>query len=209
MTPRARWMVRNRGWLIALIPLLVGALAVTGWRLLRIYPVIEFVAPQGHGSQVEFHQRVPVSKGSPIERVVTIGARGSAPVDAVGSLRPDPGAQLHLVTLSFAARPDVPLVGCEVFLVDAAGSRYSALRPPIGGLTDTASTRLDRDCVPEDAPGPAVDWINGGLEPGEGVRPDSWTTSMAFELPQGTQPTRVIVRWINQAPDYALLEIPR
>lgn len=215
-----RWMKRNRWWLVALLPLLIAAIAVTGWRQLRILPLVEYTHPQTGGSTVRFHQ---VFEGTPgmskreeaprsYTRDVTISALGATTVPSYGGNTAASGATLQLVTLRFEADPSVPLRGCEIVIVDAAGTEYSGragkVAPPEHIGDD--KTALDRnDCVPEATPGPDFDWETGELTPGAAARPASWTISTAFALPTGVQPTRVIVRWPNTYPDYALLDLPR
>lgn len=208
--PSRSWRARNQPWLIALLPLLLAAIAVTGWRAWRILPAVEFIAPQGQGSVAQFHQVIKLENGKPLTREARIRALGANPIDSFGGSTPVAGAALHLVSLEFEADPSVPLAHCDILLRDATGTEYAQSAAKKRDYSIKTPADADSgDCVPPEATGPTFEFGSEEPVPSAVPRPRTWTVAMSFALPVGVTPTQVVVRWPNNAPEYAVMDLPR
>lgn len=200
------WWARNRLWVYLLAPLLLLAVAASGFRFTRIYLPWDWTRPHvASGSTMTFTQDARGEKIT-VQRTVTITVLGATPVTEADGRVAVPGATLHRVDLEFAAAPEVPLVSCEVFVVAADGTLYSSRAGQLDAPGTSAKYRpLSYDCVPPDTPGPGV---GEAPDPEAEPRPATWRVTAAFALPAGVQPQRVRVQWQGGTPDYAVVAIP-
>lgn len=205
--PGPTWWSRNRAALLALPPLLLLAAGAASFRYFTLYQPNEYTRVQrAAGPAVTFRERfrsAGFGTQGMYDRQVTITVRSLRTAPAFEEQRAAGGAALWVAELTFQAAPDVPLEGCQIFLLDAQGTVYGDRAGKLGMPQDFRPL----PCVPPDAPGPTFD-ITGKLMPAEGpARPASWTVRRAVALPEGVQPARVRVAWAP--PNYAELPAPR
>ncbi|MDO9379600.1 MAG: hypothetical protein Q7T56_12195 [Nocardioidaceae bacterium] len=206
------WLRRNRWGLVLVLPLVVVALLASSSRLLVYWwdPGFHEGATAGADGVVSFageyddgFQQYPVEADLRLD--------GVTKVDAVtGGARPGPvtvpdGAQLWRVDLHVEADPDIALGGCNLALVDDAGTRW---------VSSTLSAYTTAEvgtfpCVPTDAIGPRPVIGVKGAKPevpaGEPERPPAYDTQAYVLTPDDARPTAVRMWWI--LPAYAELPI--
>lgn len=203
---RSTWGSRNRVALLALAPLLLLAAGAASFRYFTLYQPNEYSRVQrATGQTVTFRERfrsVGFGAQGTYERQVTITLESLRTVPAFEGQEAASGAKLWLAELTFQAAPDVPLEGCQIFLVDTGGTVYD---DRAGKLGMPPTFRL-LPCVPPDAPGPTIDFT-GELRAAEGPpRPARWTVRRAVALPDGRAPAQLRVAWVT--PNYAQIPVP-
>lgn len=200
------WLQRNRLWLLLLPALVFLALAASSFRLNALYLPWSWSHPlAAHGPTGTLSEDFMATDGSNRRRDVTVTVNAVLPVSRLGDDAAAAGGQLWRVDLTFAAPPDQIADGCNVLLVDAAGTRYDADRAgkvAAPGSSWWSSERVQ--CVPEDAPGPRD--VGLTIEESPSERPDTWPVTAGVVLPVGVEPVGVVVRW--DEPTYLQLGLP-
>lgn len=203
------WWRRNR-WGLAALPLAL-VLAVAG-NAARVGPMWWDLAPhvaRGPGADglAQVRSPMPAWGGTVVDarlglvgvqRTTTVTDRSGRAVDA----RVPAGTVLWRVTLRVEAEPAVPLVGCELALVDARGRSFSLDR---GAITPSDAVPRQR-CVPDATPGPEWDSTTGGLRT-DVARAAAYQVVSYVVTPADVQPTEIRVWW--QLPEYAALPAPQ
>lgn len=203
--PGTSWWQRNRIWLALLVPLLAAAIASSSWAWFTLYRPFTYHQPQRAVDGTVHLVQPTVSTGHHYTIDVTMHLDGmdlAAPSNADGWMAA-PGQQLWRSTIAFEAAPDLPLTSCTVTVLDAEGREYL---PNIGVWEgrNGSKNQLERDCVPQDAPGPAL--IMGKILPDMGdPRPARWTSERLWSLPAGVMPDRIRVAWTE--PAYAEFDV--
>lgn len=201
------WLRRNGPWLVVLPALVFLALAASSFRLTALYLPWSWSHPiVAHATTGVLAEDFAVSDGSRRHREVTVTVNSVLPVPSLDGDAAEPGGRLWRVELTFAAPPDQIVQGCEVLLVDAAGTRYRA------GAANKVAADPGRPwspatfvaCVPADAPGPS-DPLSLIPTPTT-ERPASWPVTAGVVLPGDAAPVGVIVRW--QTPTFLRLDLP-
>lgn len=122
----------------------------------------------------------------------------TSPTYLSGSFDPTPtplpdGLTQWVVSLTFRADPDDPLLLCQVALTDEAEAVHSP------GVRGVELPTIDLyPCLPPDTPGPHLDGtlrtdLDGNPLP---PRPPVWEREVAFVIPQGRTPSTVRV-WLE------------
>lgn len=199
------WLERNRLALLALVPLLLLAGLATSFRYVTLYRPNEFTQPQkASGPGLNFHENfMSVGFGTQprqYARNVTITLRSLKAGPEYQGEKAARGATLWVTELQFQAKPDVPLEGCHLALVDEQGEVYGDQSGKTGESSD-----VQRHCVPLDTPGPTFDFTGELREPSGAARPESWTVRRTVALPEGKRPRFVRVSW--RPPHYGLIPL--
>lgn len=204
------WWRRNAGWLLALIPALLLALAASSFRLTQLYLPWEWSQPIVAGGPVgTLEQNYLGTDDERYHREVTVEVLGATSVREFEGHAAIVGATLWRVDLKLSAAPDQMLSECTIELVDAEGTRYGfdgGRRAADPDDTFYSSTVVRPSCVPRDAPGPRLHPITGGPIDSPEPRPDSWELSTSVVIPEGYEPQQVRIAWNH--PVYLVLDIP-
>ncbi|GGB96050.1 hypothetical protein [Cellulomonas carbonis] len=197
MTRRARgtWWARNRLGVVGLPVALLAALAASSERIPTYLWPSGLHAPQRApaGEWLDFADDY-TADGLEHTRAVRVRVDSVEPAPAGWTTQELPDGTVGVqVRLTLSAAPDVPLVGCTLALRGADGTRYDHLP---GAVADQGFS----PCVPSDAPGPMVG-LDGSVTPSDAPRPATWTTSPVVLVPEGTDPSEVVLWW--EMPDYA------
>lgn len=203
------WWQSNRWALALLLPLIALAVAASSYRMTTLYRPNQYTLPQrAAGPVLAYHEEFTHNRKPHTRDVkLTLTRLTALPAGtAFQGQRPAQGATLWLVELRLAALPEVPLMGCRVFIQDTEGRLYNDTSGQLRTNNATANAPVkSSDCVPPATPGPDFDF-SGNLLPGDGgPRPAAWTSRFAIALPQDRQPQSVRVAW--QPPHYALIPV--
>jgi hypothetical protein len=202
------WLRRNRWGLIGLPFALTAALVGSSDRV-KLYFWDEDLNRPHHAAQGEWLTFEDTYNDAEGEHPMRVKVRlegvteATAPWASASELELPDGAQAVKVTLDFEADPDLPLAGCHLAVLDAAGTRYEYLQAI--GMTQPYSP-----CVPPDTPGPDYDLgqIDEGRAPDDTPpRPETWSTSPVISLPAGVTIDEVALWW--ELPDYASFAVAK
>ncbi|GAB3690433.1 hypothetical protein [Corynebacterium nasicanis] len=197
---------RTRHWYIAVVPAVLFALAASSFRYVDVYrpnaPTERIAGAVGESLHIEQTATVEGADNL-IAADVTLTSAQLVRREDVPEM--STGADIDIIAVNFdwAASPDIPLRTCDLRLISEAGKRYlpsprlsSALVNPPAVLHSVSH------CVPEDAPGPLMAMgIELGTSEYDGPpRPETWSTTVYFVVPGGTQPSAVEMIW--QTPVY-------
>lgn len=204
------WLRRNTGWLLALIPALLLALAASSFRYTQIYLPLDWTQPVHAQSAVgTLEQTYRGYDDQRRQRTVTVEVLGVTPVESFDGHAAVVGATMWQLDLRFSADPEQHLMHCEIELVDAEGTRYGFEGGRRAADPDDAfysPVVVSPRCVPEDAPGPSLNPITGEPVESPEVRPDSWELATAMVLPDGYEPQQVRIGW--DKPSFLVLDVP-
>lgn len=200
------WWRRNRLWLALLLPLVVLALLATSFRLQKIYLPWYWTRPHvAQGTSMTFQQDWR-SENTTFRRTVDLSVVSVTQVYSLDDALAVPGGILYRVEITASAAPDQILNLCKVWLEGPDGTLYD------GGTAGKVEApggymRMTAQCVPEDAPGPTIDYDGTTVVPSPEPRPASWSIVTGVVLPATVTPTKVRIAW--NEPDYAVLAVPR
>lgn len=204
------WARRNRVGLALLPVAVLAALAGNAQRLQTLWWENDLRAPQRPDAAgvVRFvdeyddgHRRYPITPALSlvsVERATTVPGYDGTPEPVTLAS----GGALWKVVLHVEADPQLILGGCQVALVDAAGTRWQnrsnayiskGAEPPSG-------------CVPADRPGPSWSLVDDAPTTEEGEeRPAAYDVASWVVTEQDAAPTEVFVWW--DEPRFAALPI--
>ena len=200
--PASGWWARNRWALAALVPLGALAVAASSYQYVTLYKPNEFTRVEKASGPTLAYREDFRSNRKAHQRAVTLRVTSSTSRALPPKQAGAKGATLWEVEILFSAKPDVPLEGCSLALLDAQGREYGLLQ------ADFSPDITDRpiSCVPAGAPGPQFDFV-GDLKPAQGAaRPASWPVTARFAMPEGRKPAYVRISWAK--PNAALLPLP-
>lgn len=194
-------------WYVAVVPAVGFALAASSFRLVDVFLPTEYHRAQSAvaGEQLNFSQVATVEgEDYPIDAAITV--TGVHRVRAADEPTMVAGTPIDVIAidLDWAADPEVPLNACSMRLVTKEGFEYVSSEQATSALAtySPALTQLST-CTPPDTPGPGYGVIDEafGLFEDSAPRPETWSTTAYFIVPEGAQPASLQVRWVE--PDYA------
>ena len=202
---RSPWWARNRGWLIALLPLLACATLACSQRLVNLYLPWEENGHRidGQNGRGELHQEFvrydTLNKTSTTSEItVAVQVTNVRVVDNENDkITAAEGAQLWQVDLEFTAEPDQILTYCNVQL-EADGVRYGAKEAKVDSSLYPAIAPIS--CVPEETPGPSFKPFTLEVAETTPPRPRTWSRRFTFALPTGVTPQALRLWWHH--PEY-------
>ncbi len=197
------WWPRNRIALLALVPLAALALAASSYQYRTYYQPNAFThVTTASGKSLDYREEF-TAKRKPYSRAarLTLVSLEAKPLGVNASGPTGARADLWTVELQFAAKPDVPLEGCTLVLIDRQGQVYSEVGRDLMPKLEGAPS----ECVPVDAPGPSFDFLGDLTTPQGAARPPSWPVRGQFVLPHGQKPAFVRVSW--KTPYAALIPV--
>ena len=197
------WWSRNKGWLAALLPLIVLAIAASSHRLLTLYvPNESVLRTEGQDRQgiLRTHYR---NFDSSYETTVAVRVKDVQPVEEYRQpngtqVTAATDTQLWQVDLNFSAKPDQVLAYCSAEL-EANGVRYDNKTAKENGDSKNYSSPRE-DCVPEDTPGPRFKAFEPKIEETTPPRPEYWSATLTFAIPTGINPQGLRLYWTT--PEY-------
>lgn len=197
---RSPWWARNRGWAIALVPLLVCATLACSQRLVNLYLPWDDNGHRisGQDRRGELHQEFVVTDtvnktSATAEITVAVQVTDVQVVENEnGKITAEEGAQLWQVDLEFTAEPDQILTYCSVQL-EADGVRYGFMEAKVHSSPYAGIAPLS--CVPEETPGPSFNLLTSEVTETTPPRPRTWSRSLTFALPTDVVPQALRLWW--------------
>lgn len=207
---RSPWWARNRGWAIALVPLLVCATLACSQRLVNLYLPWDDNGHRisGQDRRGELHQEFVVTDtknetSTTSEITVAVQVTNVQVVENEnGKITAAEGAQLWQVDLEFTAEPDQILMYCKVQL-EADGVRYGGSEAKV--RSSPYGTMVPLSCVPEETPGPSFKLFTLEVTETTPPRPKTWSRSLTFALPTGVTPQALRLWWHH--PEYLYIPL--
>lgn len=207
---RSPWWARNRGWMIALVPLLVCATLACSQRLVNLYLPWEENGRRisGQDRRGELHQEFVVTDtknetSTTSEITVAVQVTDVQVVENEnGKITAAEGAQLWQVDLEFTAEPDQILMYCSVQL-EADGVRYGVMEAKVHN--SPYGTMAPLSCVPEETPGPSLSLFTLEVTETTPPRPRTWPRRLTFALPTGVTPQALRLWWHH--PEYLYIPL--
>ncbi|NLT57203.1 MAG: hypothetical protein GXX79_22110 [Actinomycetales bacterium] len=196
----------SRTWYLAVVPAVAFALAASSYRYVDVYlpnspsdPVSGSLGETVHLDQVATVEGV----GNRLLADVPLTGVTRLPAEREPALPDGTAIDVVAVDVDWSAPPESPLAGCSLRMITQEGETYLPASSLALTVTDAdpAITSYEH-CVPEDTPGPSMAaGVDFGLsEDDRPARPESWSTTVHFIVPEGMTPERVEMIW--QTPTY-------
>ncbi|WP_290216923.1 hypothetical protein [Corynebacterium atrinae] len=194
-------------WYVAVVPAVGFALAASSFRMVDVYLPTQYHRAQSAvaGETLNFSQVAKVEGESyPIDAAITVNGVHRLRDADEPTMVEGTAIDVIAIDLDWEAAPDVPLKSCSMRLITEEGFEYVSSQQATSTFSSPSPALAQLySCTPSDAPGPGYGVIDEafGLFEEEAPRPESWSTTVYFIVPDGAEPSRMQVRWVE--PEYA------